>query len=219
MNKVLVACAALIAGTLADLPSASAQILIDGFLDDTIDVISPGSPSSVITNDIDDSNISREISVEASGSFSIVSTVDAGFLIIDASGPDTGTANAEIDYLGFVTNLSNNTFFEFTVSKVVGTPLLGLILGDDSFGQISGAILLTPTETGTSYFLDITQFAGYTTGFGSELDSIQVLIGDTNANFFVQGNSFQFTSVPEPSSALLCAAGIAGVSFRRRKAR
>jgi hypothetical protein len=219
MRPILAASAVLLAGMLAGASPASAQIIIDGFLNNTGDVSTPPSPNSVITNDIDGTNIDRQIIVEAAGELSILATVLDGFLVIDATGEGSGSASVEMDYLDFVINLSDNTFFEFDVSKVVGTPTLGLILGDANLGQITGGILLNPTDTPQSIFLDITQFAGYAPGFGSELNSVQILIGGADAGFFVQGDSFNFSAVPEPSSGLLLAAGLSIAAFRRRSLR
>jgi hypothetical protein len=214
--KTLIFAAIVVAGWIGHVSSASAQIMIDGFLNNTVNVVAPGSPNSVITNNIDGTEIDRQISVQATETFSIESTVLDGVLIVDASGPGEGSASAEIAYLGFEIDLGDNTFFEFTVGKVVGTPVLALILEDTSATQISGAMELTPTDTTQSFFLDLTQFAGYTPGFASHLNSITVIIGGGEEFFFVEGESFQFTSIPEPSAALLVAAGGLALVWRRR---
>lgn len=204
-------------GTSASLP---AQILIDGFLDATTNVVAPGSPSSVITNNIDASVIDRQISVQATGALSIVSTVLDGVLVVDAGGSGTGTANAQLEYLGFVLDLGGNTFFEFTVNTVSGAPIVGLTIQNSSNDVLSGGFQLTPGNTTTSYFLDITQLSGYTPDFGSQLNSVLVFIGGADQAFFVEGASIQFNSVPEPSALTL--AGLAllpGVLRRRPKNR
>lgn len=197
--------------------SAGAAILIDGFLDDTPDLVAPGSPSSDITENIDGGIIDREIVVEASGAFSIVTTVLDGFLVIDAGGATAGSASAELEYLGFVFDLGANTFFAFTTEKITGAPVLGLILQDATAGQISGGVQLNPSDTGQSFFLDLTTFSGYTPGFGSQVNSVLVVIGDADQDFFVQGVSFQFTAVPEPSSAALVACTAMLMARRRRR--
>lgn len=205
----------LVAGLLSVPCPASAQILIDGFLDSTSEVTAPEPPSSVIT-DIGN-GMDRQISVQATGAFSIVSQVLAGVFVVDAGGDgDPGTANVQIDYLGFEIDLSDHTFFQLDVSKIVGTPTLVVLLGDADFGQIAGSTVLQSTDTTQSLFLDITQFDNYAPGFGSKLNSIQVVIGGGNAAFFVEASSIQFSTVPEPSSGLLTAAGVLAAAARRR---
>lgn len=197
---------------------AAAQILIDGFLDDTVEVSAPNPPDSVVTFNIDGTSIDRQISVEAGGDFSIVSQVLDGVFVVDAGGTGSGSANVQIEYLGFLFDIGTNTFFQFSTDRVIGTPELGLILTDNVYGQISGAILLSPVTTTTVFSLDITGFSGYVPGFGSSLNGITVFIGAANAEFFAEANSFEFSPVPEPSSAILILAALPlllGRRFRR----
>ncbi|MFZ4683173.1 MAG: PEP-CTERM sorting domain-containing protein [Terrimicrobiaceae bacterium] len=196
-----------------------AQFLLDGFLNDTIEVFAPGSPSSVITNNIEFTTIDRQISVEAAGTFSIVSTVTSGVLVVDAGGSGSGSASAQLEYLGFNVDLGSDTYFQFTVSKVVGTPIAGLILQNSAATVLSGGVQLTPTNTTTSFFVDITQLAGYTPAFGQSLNSVTLVIGGADQDFFVEGNSIQFSSVPEPSIMVLTGLGLVPFVFGRRARR
>ncbi len=211
-----------VTGILAVLGQASsleAQIIIDGFLNNTVNVVAPGSPASVLTNNIDGTTIDRQLSVQATGSLSIVSTVIDGVFVLDAGGTDSGTANAQLLYLGYVIDLGANTFFQFTINKVVGTPILGLILGNSSEVSLSGGIQLVASNVTNSYFLDITQLTGYTPAFGATLDSIEIFIGSANQNFFVEGELIQFNSVPEPSVVMLLGFGLFGLAARRSRSR
>jgi hypothetical protein len=153
------------------------------------------------------------------GAMSIVSTVIDGVFVVDAGSTGSGTANVRLEYLGFVIDLGTNTFFEFTINKVVGTPILGLILQNSAEVSLSGGIQLVASNVTTSYFIDVTGLTGYTPGFGETLDSIEILIGAANQDFFVEGEIIQFNSVPEPTSALLAGIGLLGVAARRRRMR
>lgn len=199
------------------LPRASAQILLDGFLDNTFLVSTTQPPSSVITNNIDGTQIDRQISVSATGPYSIVSQVLDGVFVADAGGTPPGTADVEIEYLGFLLDLGANTFFEFSTDRIAGTPLLGLILNDANLGQISGGLQLGPVTSTTVFSIDLTQFVGYTAGFGSALNSVRVFLGTSNEAMFVEANSFSFSPVPEPSAFLLVGLGLLpGLLARRR---
>jgi len=194
---------------------AAAQILLDGFLNDTSEVTAPAPPSSEVTLNIDGTQIDRQISVEAADNFSIVSQVLDGVFVVDAGGVGSGSANVQVEYLGFVFDIGPNTFFQFSTNRVIGTPEFGLILTDAALGQLSGAILLSPVATATTFTLDITSFAGYTPGFGSALNGVTVFIGDANEAFFAEGNSFEFSPVPEPATLLLAALGALVILWRR----
>ncbi len=198
---------------------ASAQFLLDGFLDDTGAVTFPDPPNSVITFNIDGTEVDRQISVEAAGTFSIVSEVLDGAFVVDANGPGSGSANAQVEYLGFLVDLGSDTFFQFSADLVEGTPVLGLLLNDNTLGQISGGLQLGPVTTETVFTLDITQFTGYVPGFGSALNGVTIFFGAADQSFFVDGTSFSFSPVPEPSSIFLVAAALPVLLGRRSRRR
>lgn len=215
VNAIL---AALITVLLLAPTGVSAQILLDDFLDDTGAVAYPAPPNSAVSFDIEGTEIDRLVSVQAAGTFSIVGEVLGGGFVVDASGPGSGSAEAQFEYLGFLFDLGTLTFFQFSTNHIEGTPVLGLILTDSALGQISGNLQLGPVTSETVFSLDLTQFAGYTPGFGAALNSVNVLISDSDQSFFVEGNSFSFSPVPEPSAVFLVVAALSvllGLRYRR----
>lgn len=199
-----------------------AQIQIDNFFDDTADLVAPGSPSSEITNNIEGSGFDREIFVQSGGAFSIISTVTSGVLVVDAGGSGSGSASATFEYLNLPSgglDIGANTFFQLNVGKVIGSPLVGLELTSEAApgDTLTGAVQLIATDNPLSFYIDLTQLSGYSPAFVAQLDSITFFIADSDEDFFVEGNSVQFTSVPEPGTCALLAAGLSLLAWRKRR--
>lgn len=201
--------------------AARAQIQIDTFFNATgLLQATAGNPSFEPTPlTIDGFNATRLLTANAAGTFSLDTEIDGTSWIIDGSGPGTGSANAEVEYLGFDLNLGTNYYLEFAVNRVIGTPILGVILNNNAAGlQLAAGAQLTPTTNGYSVFLDVRDMAGYTTNFLNGLDDIQILVGAADQPLFVDAAFIQFSPVPEPSTWALLAAtgGLALFAARRR---
>lgn len=204
---------------------AGAQIVVDPFFVPTsLLEATPGNPvfedSPLVIGSF---NAGRRLTASAQGLFVIDTEINGTNLIVDGgrsnpNDPNQGSADIILDYEGFSLNLGSNVFFEFQVNEVIGTPILGLILTNTSVGSIlSAGASLTPTNSGYSIFIDIRTLNNFTPAFLNGIDEIQVLIGDTNEEFFVVGQLIQFSPVPEPSTAaLLAVAGVWLFACRRR---
>jgi hypothetical protein len=202
--------------------AARAQIQIDDFFFPTsLLQATAGNPVFQDTSlTIDGDASTRRLTATAAGTFALDTEIDGTSWIIDGGGPGAGSADAEVEYLGFSLNLGTNYYFEFAVNKVVGTPVLGVILQNTGAGlQLSDGAQLTPTTNGYSVFFDVRNMSGYNTNFLSGVDDIQVFVGAADQPLFVDAAFIQFSPVPEPSTwALLAAAGglmVLGVRRRR----
>jgi hypothetical protein len=197
-----------------------AQIVIDTFFVETSLVSASGGNSSFEDSvvEIDGGNATRRLTASATGSFAMDTESIGTALVVDGGGTVPGTANAELEYLGYSLNLGENFFFEINVDRVVGTPTLGIFLTNTTANitLTTGAELLASTN-GYSVFFDVRQLSGYTSAFLNGVDDITVFFGDGDQDFFVEADYIQFSPVPEPSTLAMLGLGVLGWMARRSR--
>ena len=204
--------------------SAQSEILIDGFLDEAGPLSTSGTTTAqgtVYFQDFDpeqDFPVQRTLTVAAGGEYGMFVLVEYNSLIING-GPDggsTGNATFTAEYLGFDFDFSGNDYFQFVTNEVSGSAVMAVeLFSGITSATVLGLVELTPSN-GATFSLNLTELTNYSPTFMSELNGITVMIYH-DTQFSIQGQAFQFSSIPEPSTyALLALSGVGLCAYRFR---
>lgn len=171
--------------------------VVSGFIDVTYDAGTQTFTASGFSLEIDDDGVAPNLALDASGSFSVIATIDNSGNLVSGTVTITGTRTPAPSYgsplvatsslTGFGFNASG-TLFEFTYTTAAGSSI-------GSAGS-QGGIILAATTTYTSW--------------GSDFDNLIASIPGTGS-----GTADTAPVVPEPSAAILVALAL-GYAWRRR---
>ncbi len=138
-----------------------------------------------------------------------------------ASGVTLGSGQvlASLFYTGFQLNAPEQKFLRLDFAQTENLDMLAVAI-DSTKGNLNIADMLAVPDSGTpfSYYIDLTQFSGFTPEFMNGVNELAIVFGSSQSGSFYTVDEIAFTSVPEPATwMLLVPAVVAAAAFARRR--